>query len=304
MRNPASYLVGILREAILLTLHLPFAAAAIDHDGVHEDPEKRFGTVARYVYSVTYGTKADAERVSGFVRRRHAQVVGTEPVTGDPYQANADYELVLTNVLLSSSFIAAYEAIHGRLTDAERDQYLMEQKVGGALLGIRPRHLPSTWPELEAFLGRARMSWAAGEQAREILKPFASGEYPAGSVIGDLPAHKRKPVAFLVRALTDMALTTMRPEERELLSIDRAPQLRSRRLVRLSLRQFARFFASPRGGEAFGKLLKGDVAKIVRRAHEAEAAAGGHDRAAETFVVPDAEPLVYDLEDRVENMPG
>lgn len=301
--NPCVFVVGILREAILLTLHMPFAAAAADHDGVHADPIRRFRTIARYAYSATYGTKADAERVSGFVRRRHEEIVGTEPITGTRYQANADYELVLTQILLSSSWIASYEALHGPMAPHERDQFLREQKLAGALLGIAPELLPSRWSELEAFLANAREHWAAGLQAREILGPFASGVYPPGSVIGDLSPRRRAAVAALVRALTDMALATMRPQERALLAIDRPPQLRSRRLVRLSHRGLARVLNSDRGRELFAGFLKPDVARIVTRAREAQAALGGHEAAARTFEVADATPLLAILSDHVHNLP-
>lgn len=303
MNNPCVFVVGILREAILLTLHMPFAAAAMDHDGVHQDPIKRFRTIARYAYSVVYGSSADAERVSGFVRGRHTEVVGTEPISGEHYQANSDYELVLTQVLLESSWVAAYESTFGSLTLSERDQFIQEQKVAGALLGIHPEHLPSTWAEVEDFLRVARRSWAAGEQARAILKPFASGEYPPGSVIGNLSAPKRRAVAFFVRALTDVAISTMTPEERSLLAIDRPPQLRSGALVRVTHRTLARFLASERGTRAFDSFLKPDVARIVRHAREAEAAAGGHEAAAAAFGIPDPAPLVAVLDDRVGNMP-
>ncbi|MCW3015413.1 MAG: hypothetical protein JWO02_2505 [Solirubrobacterales bacterium] len=304
MRNPAVFVVGILREAILLTLHLPFAAAATDHDGVHSDPIKRFRTIARYAYSATYGTKADAELVSGYVRRRHTQVVGVEPVSGEPYRANSDYELVLTQALLTSSWIAAYEAINGRLSDRERDQFVVEQQTAGALLGIRPHHLPSTMPELEAFLAKARLTWAAGEQAREVLKPFASGVYPEGSVIGSLPPVQRRAAAWVVRLLTDIATSTMGPEDRALLAIDRRPELRFQVAVRASRRSLARFLGSERGLAIFDRFLKPDVAKIMRRARDAEAAAGGYGIAAASFVPPNPEPFVVHLEDRVENMPG
>lgn len=302
MDNPCVFVVGILREAILLTLHLPFAAAATDHDRVHEDPVLRFRTIARYAYSVVYGTTKDAERVSGFVRRRHSQVVGTEPIHGESYQANSDYELVLTQVLLNASWIRAYEGINGRLSNAERDEFVLEMQTAGALLGIRPEHLPTTFAQNEEFLAKARTTWAAGEQAREILRPFATGDYPAGSVIGELPSYQRKPIAVVVRLLTDMALSTMSREERELLAIGRAPTLRSERAVRRSLKLFARFLDSPRGRKLFAGFMKTDVAAIVRRAKQSEAAAGGHDVAARSFVAPDASAFVAQLDDRVENM--
>ena len=305
LRNPAVFVVALLREGILLTLHPPFAAAAVDHDRVHQDPVTRYRTIARYAYSTVYGTPADAERVAGFVRRNHGRVIGVEPITGLPYQANSDYELALTQTLLESCWIAAYEAIAGRLSDAERDQFLVEQKTAGALLGIPPEHLPGSMLELETFLANARKRWAAGHQAREVLRPFALGDYPPGSVIGELPPLKRKAAASAIRALTDTTLLTMHPDDLELLAIGRRPELRSRTAVRGSLRILAAYMGSPRGVAAWEGFMKPDVARLMDRARAAERAAGGHDVAARSFIPPDPAASVVTLDDRVENMrPG
>lgn len=302
LRNPCVFVIALLREGLLLTLHPEFAAAAVDHDRVHQDPVKRYRTIARYAYSTVYGTCADAEKVAGFVRRNHKRVVGVEPITGRSYQANSDYELALTQALLDSSWIAAYEAISGRLRDQERDQFLMEQKVAGALLGIPPEHLPGTMQELDTFLANARMTWAAGHQAREVLRPFTFGDYPAGSVIGELPPLKRKAAASAIRALSDITLLTMHPADLELLSVPRRPELRSRRAVKASLRALAAYLGSPRGVVAWEKFMQTDLQAIMHRAREAEHAAGGHEVAARSFVLPDATQFVATLDDRVENM--
>jgi uncharacterized protein (DUF2236 family) len=302
LRNPAVFVIALLREGLLLTLHPQFAAAAVDHDRVHQDPVTRYRTIARYAYSAVYGSPADAERVSGFVRRNHTRVVGIEPITGLPYQANSDYELALTQALLSSSWIAAYEIISGRLTDAERDQFLIEQKLAGALLGIPPEHLPGTMAELETFLANARSRWAAGWQARRVLRPFTLGDYPVGSVIGELPPLKRKAAASVIRALSDMTLLTMHPADLELLSIGRPPELRSQAAVRGSVRVLARLLGSPRGVAAWDGFMKKDVEAIMHRARAAEQAAGGHTVAARSFVPPDAAQFVATLDDRVHNM--
>jgi uncharacterized protein (DUF2236 family) len=301
LRNPAVYVVALLREGLLLTLHPQFAAAAVDHDRVHEDPVTRYRTIARYAYSTVYGSKTDATRVAGFVRRNHNRVIGVEPITALDYQAHSEYELALTQALLSSSWIAAYEVIAGRLTDAERDQFLIEQKVAGALLGIPPEHLPSTMAEQETFLANARSRWAAGWQAREILRPFTMGDYPAGSVIGNLPPLKRKAVARAVRALSDITLLTMHPDDLELLSIPRKPELRSERLVRGSLRALAAYLGSPRGVAVWDGFMKPDVAAIMDRARAAERAAGGHEVAARTFVPPDPAEFVVEIDGLVRN---
>jgi uncharacterized protein (DUF2236 family) len=302
LRNPAVFVIALLREGILLTLHPEFAAAAVEHDRVHRDPVSRYRTIARYAYSAVYGTKEDAERVSGFVRRNHTRVVGFEPITRRSYQAHSDYELALTHVLLTSSWIAAYEAISGPLPASDRDQFVYEQKTAGALLGIRPHHLPDTWSEVQTFLDVARARFAAGWQAREVLRPFAFGDYPPGSVIGELSPLRRKAVASAIRALADITLTTMHPDDLELLQINRRPELRARFAVRGSLRALAAYMGSPRGTAAWERFMKPDVAGIVDRARAAERAAGGHRRAAASFVPPDPANFVADLEDRVENM--
>jgi uncharacterized protein (DUF2236 family) len=41
LRNPCVFVIALLREGILLTLHPQFAAAAVDHDRVHQDPVTR-----------------------------------------------------------------------------------------------------------------------------------------------------------------------------------------------------------------------------------------------------------------------
>jgi uncharacterized protein (DUF2236 family) len=307
LRNPAVYVIALLREGLLLTLHPQFAAAAIDHDRVHQDPVTRYRTIARYAYATVYGTRADAALVAGYVRRNHGRVIGVEPLTGLPYQAHAEYELSLTQALLSSSWIAAYEIIHGRLSTAERDQFLIEQKLAGALLGIEPEHLPSTFAEQEAYLANARTRWAAGWQAREVLRPFTMGDYPEGSVIGNLPPLKRKAVARAVRALSDITFQTMHPDDLELLSVPRPPELRSERLVRLSLRALAAYLGSPRGVAVWESFMQPrataepDLTAIMTRARAAERAAGGHDVAARSFAAPDASEFVVQIEELQRN---
>ncbi|MDX8151813.1 oxygenase MpaB family protein [Patulibacter brassicae] len=301
LRNPAVFVVALLREGLLLTLHPPFAAAAVDHDRVHQDPVARYRTIARYAYSTVYGTPAEAERVAGFVRRNHVRVVGIEPVSGAPYQAHSQYELSLTQALLTDSWIASYELLVGPLADAERDGFVAEQRVAGALLGVPPEHLPATAAQLQRYIAVARRRWAAGDQAREILRPFTMGEYPAGSVIGELPPLRRLLVGRAIRGLTDVALLTMDPADRELLSLPRRPELRSPRAVRASARLLAAGLGSPRGVAAWERFMKADVAAIVRRARDAEHRAGGHERAARTFACPDPSAFVAPIDDLVAN---
>ncbi|GEM_PF-6329014 len=303
MRDPTVFIVGLLREALLLALHPPFAAAAVDHDSFGDDPVMRFRHVAIYTYGATYGTKADAERVSAMVRRTHTRIVGVEPLTSIPYRAHSEYELALTSAMLTASFLATYEEIHGELLSTRRDQFVQEQKVPAALLGIHPEHLPSSYGELVDFVAHARQKFATGLQAREIIAPFADAEYPAGTVIGDLSGGKRKLAMFAARTIADMAILTMSSEEQSLLSINRRPKLGSRSLSRKALHLFSRYMRSEKGEQMFDSFLKSNTAGIFRAALKVDDARGGRTRIA-TFEVPDASLFVVDVPDMVHNWPG
>lgn len=303
LKDPTVFIVGLLREAILLTLHPAFAAAAVDHDSFNDDPVMRFKRVAWYTYAATYGSKDDAEYVSGMVRRRHATIVGDEPLTRLPYRADSQYELALTQAMLTASFLAAYEELHGELSSKQRDQYIKEQKVPAALLGVDPKHLPSTYGETVDFIAHARNSFATGLQAREILSPFANGDYPPGTAIGDLPPVQRRLAMFAARAVADMAMLLMNTEERELVSINRQPKLGSKSAVRGSLHLLSRFLRSDKGMALFDKFLGERIGGIFSRALEVDAAPGGRTRVAQ-FQVPDASSMVVKLPDLVDNWPG
>lgn len=303
LEDPAVFLIGLLKEALLLTLHPDFASAAVDHDSFGDDPVSRFRHVAMYTYGATYGTKADAERYSSVVRRRHTMIVGQEPISGLPYRAHSEYELTLTQVLLADSFLSAYEGLKGPLPGRKRDQFVREQQLPAALLGVKPAHMPDTYGEMVDFLAHARTKFAAGLQGREILEPFSRGTYPKGTVLGDLPWHLRGPSMFVIRSMADMALSLMSSEERSLIAIDRRPKLGSKLAVKASYRGLSAFFASERGREIWAEFLKGQADEIVQRAKLASAGRGTRTRAA-TFEVPDPNDFLVELPDLVENWPG
>lgn len=303
MKDPTVFVIGLLREAMLLSLHPAFAAAAVDHDSFNDDPVMRFKHVAWYTYGATYGTPEDAEFVSGIVRRRHNTIVGMEPLTQLPYQANAEYELVLTQVMLQASFLAAYELLYGELTSAQRDQFCREQKVPAALLGVNPDHMPDTYGGVVDFIAQARNRFATGLQAREVLSPFATGEYPRGTAIGDLPVGVRQAAMFVLRAFSDMAMLTMSWEERELISINRRPKLGSRRATEAAMRLLSKWFTAEKGQAFFEKFLGEGFAAIYARGLAAENAPGGRTRVAQ-FEVPDAAPCFFHHDDLLSNWPG
>jgi hypothetical protein len=237
------------------------------------------------------------------VRRRHTQIIGTEPLTNLPYRAHSEYELALTQVMLADSFLSAYEMLNGPLPGRQRDQFVREQQLPAALLGVNPHHMPDTYGAMVDFLAQARTKFASGLQGREILEPFSHGSYPAGTAIGGLPFFRRGAAMFVVRAMSDISMSTMSAEERALIAIDRRPKLGSKLAVRASYGLLSRYLRSDTGREKWAEFVGESIAKTIERARAAESARGGRERAA-TFVVPDPGPFLTQLPDLVENWPG
>lgn len=302
LRDPAVFVVGQMRTATLLMMHPPFAAST-EHDIFLVDPLLRFRRVGMYAYSVTYGTKDDAERLSHMVRTRHSQIVGIEPITKRPYQSHSEYELALTHVIQASSYLAIHEAIHGTLTNPARDQYYQEQKIPSALIGINPDHLPATYSEAQTFLGYARKSFAIGERGRNILAAYDNQPYPRGTALGDLAFFKRNAALLATRMVADMALLTLPDEDRHILAINRRPKLIWRRAVRLSLLALSAFLRSRRGQALWSEYLQTRAYRLFERALSVEDAPGHAQRAA-SFRVPDPYACFRELPDLKRNWPG
>ena len=83
LRDPVVFMVGQIRNSMVLLFHPPFAASS-EHDIFVVDPLLRFRRVGMYAYSATFGKRKDAQKFSHMVRTRHGQVVGTEPITQRP----------------------------------------------------------------------------------------------------------------------------------------------------------------------------------------------------------------------------
>ncbi len=302
LRDPVVFIVGQIRNSMVLLFHPPFAASS-EHDMFIIDPLLRFRRVGMYAYSATFGSSKDAEKFSRMVRTRHGQVVGTEPITQRPYQSHSEYELALTSVIQSTSYLFTYEAIHGRLPDDERDQFYCEQQIPAAMIGIQPRHLPASYGEAMDFLHHAHQRFAVGLIGRRLLAPYDRSDYPKGTAMGDLPWLQRKLGLYVTRVVSDMASLTLLEDERMLYSVNRRPKMLTEGGVRASIKLFSAFMRSKLGMKALSWYLQNKAFNIFANALKVEDGPGYAERKA-NFVVPDPQGLYRELPDLKRNWPG
>jgi uncharacterized protein (DUF2236 family) len=161
--------VSGLRALLLQALH-PLAMAGVNqHSQWREDPGGRFASTSAYVLTTTYGERATARAAAARVRKIHEWVRGTDPVTGQPYQAGDPALLLWVHAGLVDSGLAAAERYGLRLTPAEQDQYVTEMTVVAELIGIPAGLTPASVADLERYFAAVRPELTSSPAMSEAI---------------------------------------------------------------------------------------------------------------------------------------
>lgn len=205
VNRESALFLGAGRAALLQLAH-PWVAAALDqHSNLRANPLARFHNTFRVVFTMVFGTRAQALAASRHLYHLHARIQGELPasVAAYPrrshYQANEVNALVWVYATLIESAVAAYDTVLAPLTSSEREAYYVESKTMAALFGIPPAALPADWSGFEAYMRSMTASASLG------VDPLAHG-------LAERILHGRGswiPVPDWYRALT----ASLMPEE-------------------------------------------------------------------------------------------
>jgi uncharacterized protein (DUF2236 family) len=163
-------LVGGLRALIVQSLN-PLAMAGIDqHSDYLVRPLSRLRRTAEYVATVVYGDSASAHRAAKMVERLHSRVRGVDPITGSQYSA-ADVETkIWVHCVEVHSFLAAYRAYGGRMSEGEQDAYLGEQVRAAELMGLPIELIPSSRAGFRDFFEYMRPGLCVSGASRDAIE--------------------------------------------------------------------------------------------------------------------------------------
>ena len=228
VHGDASMFVGGIRALLLQSLHPLAMAGVMDHSGFEGDPWGRLQRTSYFLAVTTFGTAADAERMTDAVRRVHASVVGTAP-DGRAYAASDPRLLRWVHVAEIDSFLTAHQRYGARpLDQAGRDRYVDEVARVAEELGADG--VPHSEAELRAELERFRPELEGTPAARAtarflLLRPPlplpARAPYSvlSATAVSMLPRWARRQLllpylplteAVLVRAAGTLATRTIR----------------------------------------------------------------------------------------------
>jgi uncharacterized protein (DUF2236 family) len=165
--------------------------------GALDDPYVRLRRTAEVMDAITWGPRAEADRLTGIVRRMHARARGTLPRDAGPFGAGTpwaadDPELLLWIIAcLVDSAVLVYDRYVERLDHAAREAYWADYRVVGRLFGLAEEDMPPTWDAFEAYMS-------------DML---ASGDLvvtPTAREVG-IDVVLRPPVPLKVRPLVELA---------------------------------------------------------------------------------------------------
>lgn len=145
-------------RALLMQAAHPLAVIGlVGHTDSLGDPFTRLLRTAQVMDEITFGSKAEADRLTGVARKMHARVSGRLPEAvgpypkGTPYAADDPELLMWVLFALVDSGLVAYETYIRKLSDAEREAYWEDYKVVGKLFGLKRTQMPRTFGDLQDY---------------------------------------------------------------------------------------------------------------------------------------------------------
>lgn len=147
-------------------------------------PFKRLARTGQAMETVFFGSRADADRVTGRVRKMHARVRWATPA-GEELGADQPGQLLWILACLADSALAMHHWFVGSLSRRELERFWDEYLLVGELFGLPRDHAPATYREFrDWFRGRLESGeLTVTDEAREIGRHVAF-ELP-------LPARRR-----------------------------------------------------------------------------------------------------------------
>ncbi|MGW0748532.1 oxygenase MpaB family protein [Streptomyces sp. NPDC002587] len=171
--DPVMWIAGV-RALYLQALHPRAVRGVMENSTAFESASGRkdaWGRLLRtadFVGTVTYGTTEAAERAGARVRRIHRSLSATDPDTGDRFPVDDPALLLWIHCAQIDSFLHVLRRSGVRLTPAQADRYVDENRVNARLVGLDPAAVPADTAQLAAYFEEIRPELAAGPDAHAV----------------------------------------------------------------------------------------------------------------------------------------
>ncbi|MFJ6939660.1 oxygenase MpaB family protein [Streptomyces sp. NPDC101132] len=165
--DPVMWLAGV-RALYLQALHPRAVRGVVANSDFRTDTWGRLYRTADFVGTLTYGTTPAAEDAGARVRRIHARLTATDPATGETFRIDDPELLLWVHCAQIDSFLHVLRRSGVRLTPAQADRYVDENRVNARLVGLDPADVPADTAQLAAYFEKVLPDLAAGPDARDV----------------------------------------------------------------------------------------------------------------------------------------
>src|SRR5205814_6408574 len=183
VHREVTVLFGGARAVLMQAAH-PLVIAGARETGFYErNPWKRLQRTLILTYTITFGTKAEADAAARRINEVHARIKGIDPVTGIAYDALDPELLLYVHACLVDSALLFEELTVGRLDDGGRQRFHEEQMLAAEMVQVPREIIPPTVPALRAWLadvedsGILRVTDAARSVADLFFDPPPDAEW-------------------------------------------------------------------------------------------------------------------------------
>ena len=235
VHREVTVLFGGARAVLMQAAH-PLVIAGARETGFYErNPWRRLQRTLVLTYTITFGSKAEADAAAERINDVHARVKGVDTETGLPYDGLDPDLLLYVHACLIESALVFERLTVGRLDAAGRQRFHEEQMLAAEMVGIPRAAIPPTVPELRAYLQSVYDSGIprVGEAAQRVA-----------SLFHDPPREAEwRPV---LRGVSRLAFGTLPPELRRLYGVELGPGRRTAMRAALAATRVLRPLLPPR----------------------------------------------------------
>ena len=175
VHREVTVLFGGARALLLQAAH-PLVVAGANQTAMYErNPWKRLQRTLILTYTMTFGTRSEADAAAAKINDVHERIHGTDPVTGLKYDALDPDLLLYVHACLVDSALLFERLTVGELDDDGRQRFHEEQMLAAELCLLPRDKIPPTVAELRAWLADVERSGIlrVTEGARRVADLFA-----------------------------------------------------------------------------------------------------------------------------------
>jgi uncharacterized protein (DUF2236 family) len=202
----ARLMVGAGYALLLQVSHPVVGAGVSEHSNFREDPWGRLVRTLDYTNVMVYGEPEEAVRMGRWVREMHKRIKGVDR-HGRRYHALEPEAYAWVHATLADAIVAGHARFGRPMSRAETEEFYVEWRGLGRLLGVRERDLPADWAGFRAYFDdMVANRLEHTDSVRDVLDALASPSRPPVSALPDSAWRAARLPAARMGALATIGL--------------------------------------------------------------------------------------------------